>query len=812
LEIALNLRSNQLCMRIRKREIFSIKELLKQNSDKNLLLIGSEGCGKSTLLRLLADDLNSSCISLTDFTNPVCRSRLGLAVSCADRGILSNDFQKHASIARKKGTIDSISDALNDFVTDLKNLPNHEYYILLDTVTESICTQIHWLVDILNGIPNIKIIAASNEDDLPLPSSFLRYKLDRIDEEGVKILSSILPQEHDSLSFYNYLEKESGGNGVLLSLLLWAVERNGAVCEFSLEKEKFIKKVIDQFSEKEREVWMVCSLAKKRVSAEIIRLMLDVESVSIFNSYVVNAPFLSVVNGVVSGYRLHDVASKVLLNVLDITLEKKRSLYEKLEKDIYPILMMKCESSDAWAELHLEQLSYSLMYDQYRGVKELYVKFLENSISGNMYVADSLVRLLDSINSVEREPAPLLRSLLQAEREIIFHETDKAFNIINNITKLRIDLESEDVRVRYCLVKAKCATGPSPVKSLPIFDIITELEAFYSMSNKLEDELEFEVGIELAKSLQIVGQNDKALKVYRNIRQLDVKTLNKVRSFEEESNLLRLMQNLDESEKIIGQGFGLRVGEQIEADGVSIYYLANIERDRDHFGEASDLYTRAEGLLIDSGQIYHRCALYGDAAWMYYLDGNTQKFEEYLEKYYHIASSYNFMREISEYWHMKYHSKIDEGDKSIALSFLDRALEHSFQYGNVYMQLDCLMHKVQHSVEENDLISSVDELKKMEELEEKGAGIRVFRGRAIIYLGDLYYKRNVFAKCFYNWKVGFELVAEFGNSRTNVELLTDYVEDRKEKLHEVMTACNMSPWPTEDVFDKLPALKAAFNG
>ena len=192
---------------------------------------------------------------------------------------------------------------------------------------------------------------------------------------------------------------------------------------------------------------------------------------------------------------------------------------------------------------------------------------------------------------------------------------------------------------------------------------------------------------------------------------------------------------------------------------------------------------------------------------MKYLEDDIPAARRHLEAARRLGETYGFQRELSEYWHMNYHFLIDEGKHLEAYNSLEKAFTLSMQYGNVYMQLDCLMHMVQRVVKDGEIEKTFDLIRKLEAIEQQGAGIVVFRGRSLIYQGDGLLSIGQRVKGFHAWREGFLLVARFGNSRTNVELLSDLIDPRRDQFKSLEAEFDeVDAWPTAEMSRELPGL------
>ena len=181
------------------------------------------------------------------------------------------------------------------------------------------------------------------------------------------------------------------------------------------------------------------------------------------------------------------------------------------------------------------------------------------------------------------------------------------------------------------------------------------------------------------------------------------------------------------------------------------------------------------------GDTFNLCRLYSDWSWLL-SSWRCRSVGSHERKELRLGGPRRLGTEISEYWHTRYHLTMDRGDAASAYQYLENGLESARRYQNVYMILDTLHHSVQRAAATGtpDVIPEL--LVQLELLEAQGCGIRQFRGRALVYYGDTFFDAGNHAMAIALWLKGLGLVAEFGNSRSNVELFNDTLAPRRDAL------------------------------
>lgn len=319
------------------------------------------------------------------------------------------------------------------------------------------------------------------------------------------------------------------------------------------------------------------------------------------------------------------------------------------------------------------------------------------------------------------------------------------------------------------------------------------------MSSRLDpsatfDDLRLRVKYELAQAYRLSGKYEEAISVLQPIAEDKSNSELRFKALEEMSHLSRFMQDLDSAQENSSRAALLRMEDNSIPSGNGLYAVAALKRDQNDFKKAEVLFSRAIERAAEENNDHLTCCLSGDIAWMHYLNGDNTKFEAHLEDYRNLANLYGFHRELSEYWHMNYHLEQDRGNHERAFQALDTALELADNYGNVVMKLDCRMHVVQKFSDANDFEQADKVISEMERIAKDCGGVRVFVGRANIYLGDNLLAAKETAKGAERWKMGFGQVAEHGLTRSNTELLEDLFGKRKEKLFELMRSHSQLFW------------------
>ena len=80
----------------------------------------------------------------------------------------------------------------------------------------------------------------------------------------------------------------------------------------------------------------------------------------------------------------------------------------------------------------------------------------------------------------------------------------------------------------------------------------------------------------------------------------------------------------------------------------------------------------------------------------------------------------------------------------------------------------------------------------MDELDKKGCGYKMFKGRATNILGDIEHEKGKKPDAVNYWKEGYTIIAIHGRSRSSVKNFNDHLYERIDKLLDTLMGCNVS--------------------
>lgn len=325
-----------------------------------------------------------------------------------------------------------------------------------------------------------------------------------------------------------------------------------------------------------------------------------------------------------------------------------------------------------------------------------------------------------------------------------------------------------------------------------IFKAVEHFKQSYSVYERIRKLSRIPVCLmELGKAYVYIGRHVDAEKSFEEALQTSSERNNfklSAKILDEMGKMYRLEQNVEKSLIPLEKSLEIRKKHKDDKNmGVYYYYLANTYRDLDRFDEAEKYYDTAEQYLVDIDDKFRLCELYCDKSWLKCLSENYKDAEILVERSWALAQKYEFGTEFSEYYHIKYEIAIANGNYELAYTNLDEALLYAKKYSNIYIILDCLNHCAQRAYAEKKTDAIPKIIDEMNQYDNLGCGIRVFTGRATMILGDVYYDDMNYSSAYDYWKDGLKTIALYGNSRSNMELFSDILNDRSTKIKDTLT-------------------------
>jgi len=289
----------------------------------------------------------------------------------------------------------------------------------------------------------------------------------------------------------------------------------------------------------------------------------------------------------------------------------------------------------------------------------------------------------------------------------------------------------------------------------------------------------------------LLGQHEEALRYYGESNEL-AKQLGNLKlvtvTLDDMGRLRRKRYEVPESLSLFRESLAVKeeMGDT-KSMGVSYHYLGDAFRDLDNFSEALKWYGLAEKARQEVADEYGLCVLYGDIGWLYLLAKNWEKAIEYTDKsYYNYAIPRHFGREMAEMEHSYYHIELETHGLDAAIPWIEKAFKNAEAYSNTFIYLDAALHLIEAAYTKKEFAKIPFYYTKMDLLDKKGCGYRMFRGRATNILGDIAHIQGDNVHAVDLWQEGYTIIAIHGRSRSSVLSFDDHLKLRIGTLTEAL--------------------------
>jgi len=824
----------------RKNYLDSIYELFYEGKERIISLFGKSGYGKSSLCHCICDNnkfREEYNILYFDFDPMNRRSCVWMIDSFIretfDMGCYDKTFNMLEKYSNCKdinkpsflvATIDNFIEETNTIISE----ENKSILFIVDTIEVMIDTdewQIikHLLVTLVENKNIYVIFSGINQltDICSYPLEVTRYDAETLRDLFIKRIPKMKNKlkKRDSIVL-NHLANITDRSPIKAELLITIILSQSNITEMiskieflnTIGKESIDERLLDLITEilgDEIKIKALRLLAffRHQVDATFFSIMLSIDKQSALN-IVSEFSTLPGIKSTSATVKMHNLVSEIIRNHLPFSNDELLT-YSELAIKYYDAQIKESEkmiNGDNLKRFTVEKIISVALF----GRKCDAIKFIETALYHAIDLFDySFCNII--ISAVEAEPQLIanetwsyLLNIYKADIALSRCEPESvsvALNISETLKK-SILFNDDKYKVLALSIKACCAINPCTFPNLDLFEAVDVFkETINVLNNEPDDEFLHRlprVYFNLATAFVKVGNNIEAANCFDKALELSKDNIVRFQIFLEQNKMLRLQQNvpnamssLQECQNILLE---LRYSSISINDGKYIYYKANTLRDEGKFEAAREAYTEAEKTLINSSDSFTKAELFLDYCWLWFRESDSSKPEtfqkvfEYLEKGWEIVQENQYGGEYSEYWHIKYEVANEREEYDDAMIFLENAINEAKNYSNIYMILDCLNHKVQQYFrigKFNDIPAIIDE---MYQYEKRGCGIRVFRARARLVQGDVYYKQGENNNAFKEWGEGFINVALYGNSFTNDELFRDLYESRKEKLIDVLCA------------------------
>jgi tetratricopeptide (TPR) repeat protein len=781
-------------------------------SDKTrfIYLTGPGGIGKTKLseqIRHRADLLGIANTPVIDLRATTNRSEISLLSSIA-AGLGTNYFQDFSQAVAKYNTSSDIErsihyeKAINAFIQSITSISESTPVLLIFDTFESIQNTklASWLLDLTTKLGGrCSVIFAGRND--------ISHK----EEDSVELqVAPFSTLEAEALAKRIFAERRieydldeativsihslSKGKPILITLAIeWILENAHPEDIISLAIEEFEREMvvhIRTLETLESQAILLMALANRRFNARIMSALsgLASESCESILSILSRFSFIKEWNRDVF-FTLHDEMLRLIEQYIALPASFKQQKYELLIDNYYNKEIERTADILERQELIAEKLYYQLQDKHDEAIIE-FEKHMQQALDAFNF--DFCYLLLSEMDQ-SALPADVRRivDINRAEMALRMYQPTEARPILQELLLQDASLYGPEYISRVLegigssIINPCTLVEASPFEALDYFQRALELSSEHGFANRIPG-----LQYQLANTYSLVGQHTEAENAYKIGLDLarqngDLKLVTRI--LDEMGKLYREQQNLEKAFAPLKES--MEIKEAMGFDqmlGTSFYYMGNVYRDLDDFETAAQYYREAEARLTAIGDDFKLCELYNDMSWMERLREEYDLASYYLEKSYEIVQKRNFGTEFSEYWHIAYELSMIRGEHNLAYVQLDKALYYARRYPNMYMLLDCLNHAAQRAYAQGRYDDIPQVLEEMYDLERRGCGIRVFTGRALMVYGDAQYDQKRYEAALKTWKDGLTIIALYGNSRTNVELFDDILQQRLNQLEHVL--------------------------
>lgn len=498
-----------------------------------------------------------------------------------------------------------------------------------------------------------------------------------------------------------------------------------------------------------------------------------------------------------TGITLHDEMIRLVNTYVDYPLQIKNSWRKLVSEKYYPSIIKDAVSVQSRQAFIAEKIFYHLQYEPELAINE-FDEVIQQALSVyDLEFVDFLLAEASSVSDLSRKCINIIR-LNRAELLQKRYQPFEAKNEFDALIK-QFDPETETKYLSRAIDGlGACIANGATVVEANINEAIELWKKSLVICEKkgLSDRVVI-IYYQLGSGYDLLGQHEEAIQNYALSNQL-ARRLGEwqlvTKTLDEMGRLRRKRYEVTLAMELFQESLKIKESHNdIKSMGVSYHYIGDAYRDLDNFEEALKWYHLAESARQEVSDEYGLCVLYGDIGWLYLLDKNWEKATEYTDKsYYEYAVPRHFGREMAEMEHSYYHIELEKTGLKAALPWIEKAFKNADIYSNTFIYLDAALHLIEaaYSLGQYEKIPFYYE--KMDELDRKGCGYKMFKGRATNILGDIEYEKKNFGNALRYWKEGYAIIAVYGRSRSSVKNFNDHLSERIEKISFALLECEDS--------------------
>jgi tetratricopeptide (TPR) repeat protein len=662
-----------------------------------------------------------------------------------------------------------------------------------------------WILDLLPRFTGtIGVIIAGRQDIQISGVKFLRLEVGKfsskeIDELGKKIFDARgIGTDYDlTQSVIKSLEHLTDGRPILAILAIeWIIERVDPEAIISIKKELFESEIIQYLHILDKENFeihlaiVIMATINKRFNANFLGSITDWETDKCLKicTELAKYSFVKVIsneNVLEQTITLHDEMLRLVNSYITTYPESiKNKWRQKVVEKFYNREIGIVVNPQVRQTLIAEKLNYQLRYAPIEGVQFFDLQ-ISNAIDGYEFEFCDLLlsEANDSNLNLNKKQLDIIE-LNNAEMLIKNYQPFDAKAILDRlILSFNAEQDTEYLSRVTEGLGACIANGATVIETN-----ITEALDMWKESLKIckKKKLDERVAIilyNLGYGHDLLGQHEEALFFYGESCQM-ARALGKQKllttTLDDMGRLKRKRYEVPESLELFQESLAIK--EEVndtKSMGTSYHYMGDAYRDLDNFPEALKWYERAEKARKKVSDSYGLCVLYGDIGWLYLLKKDWSNATKYTNKsYFDYAIPFHFGREMAEMEHSYYHIELEVNGLDSALPWIEKSFVNAERYSNTFIYLDAAMHLIEAAYERQEYDKIPHYYKKMDELDQKGCGYRMFKGRSANILGDIAYDRQNYSDALDYWLEGFTIIAIHGRSRSSVLSFDEHLQNR----------------------------------
>lgn len=800
---------------------------------KALLLQGPGGIGKTKLLARLREDLSNEggfdCTTVVDLKTTAHRSALALlqtlATSLAISDVAYVENEPFApfldAIQRYNGSRDQEKYALYNSVMQLfveccrnksRTKPVAIFFDTFETVKDIDLG--NWILSLVSKLGGkVAVVIAGRERIVLNPSEVhvLVLPVEGLSRPEIDVLARKMFESRNILHDYDFddaiidrITDLTDGRPILVALSIeWILEDVDIEALLSIKKSDFEARLVNglrYLKHDEDLIVLMMATIDRRLNPRIVEMLTGWtrDKCEDICKILTRFTFVKVIDsghGSEKIYTLHDEMLRLVSQHVDFPIETKNRWRKCVVDKFYDDTIQQLSDPQAMQIMVAEKLYYQLRYSSQEAI-EFFDEQMRSAVAG--YDFDFADLLLSEAQNTETALDKRQENVVRLNYAEMLAKRYQPFEAKKIFDDLVLSFSPETETSFFSRANSglgACIANGSTVVEANYNEAIALLKAGLDVCREkgLHDRVAT-ILYELGYCFDILGQNDETLRYYSESNEMafEIGNMRLATATLDEMGKLRLRRyEVSEALDLFSRSLDIKekMGDN-KGKGASYHYIGNAYRDLDDFPEALKWYSLAETARSQVADDLGLCELYSDVAWLYFLDSDFVKALEFQDKcYYGYALPRHFGREIADAEHSYYHIKLELEGLDAALPWIEKSFKNAEIYSNTFILLDAAMHLIEAAYEKRNFEMMPYYYERMEELDRKGCGYRMFKGRATVVLGDAAYDDGDFDDAIEKWQYGYSIIAIHGRSRSSVLSFCDYFHARHVKLNHALYVC-----------------------